>query len=56
MGATSTITGAYIVQQLSIAVAAAFMADGVKPPVFLSSNVDAGDAWNRDLFRNYYHV
>ena len=56
MGALSTITGAYLVQQLSMAVAAAFLADGQQPPVFMSSNVDGGDAVNRDLFRHFYHV
>lgn len=56
MGALSTITGAYLVQQLGMAVAAAFLADGEQPPVFLSSNVDGGDEVNRDLFRRFYHV
>lgn len=56
MGALSTITGAYLVQQLGMAVAAAFLADGQQPPVFLSSNIDGGDAVNRELFRRFYHV
>lgn len=56
MGATSTITGAYLVQQLSMAVAAAFWADGTRPPVFMSSNVDGADEGNRELFRRFYHV
>lgn len=56
MGALSTITGAYLVQQLGMAVAAAFLADGEQPPVFLSSNIDGGDAVNRELFRRFYHV
>lgn len=56
MGATSTIAGAYLVQQLSMAVAAAFLANGEQPPVFQSSNVDGADAGNRELFRRFYHV
>lgn len=56
MGATSTMTGAYIVQQLGLAVAAAFLAGGEAPPIFRSSNVDGADRWNRELFRMYYHV
>lgn len=56
MGALSTVTGAYLVQQLGMAVAAAFLADGQQPPVFLSSNIDGGDAVNRELFRRFYHV
>lgn len=56
MGALSTITGAYLVQQLGMAVAAAFLADGERPPVFLSSNIDGGDVVNRELFRRFYHV
>lgn len=56
MGALSTITGAYLVQQIGMAAAAAFLADGEQPPVFLSSNIDGGDEVNRDLFRRFYHV
>lgn len=56
MGATSTMAGAYIVQQLGLSVAAAFLADGGEPPVFCSSNVDGADKWNRELFRTHYHV
>ncbi len=25
-------------------------------PVFLSSNVDAGDAWNHAIMKEYYHI
>lgn len=56
MGALSTITGAYLVQQLGMAVAAAALVDGQQPPVFLSSNIDGGDDVNRELFRHFYHV
>lgn len=56
MGATSTMAGAYIVQQLGLSVAAAFLSGGEEPPIFRSSNVDGADAWNRALFRTYYHV
>ena len=56
MGSTSTIAGAYLVQQIGMAVAAAFLAGGTEPPVFMSSNVDGADGWNRELFRQFYHV
>lgn len=51
MGSTSTITGCYISQRMSIEIAERFLADGIEPPVFLSSNVDGGDAWNAELFK-----
>lgn len=53
MGASSTITGAYIIQQLSMAIAAVYMENGEEPPVFISSNVEGGDANNESLFRHY---
>lgn len=56
MGSTSTIAGSYLVQQIGMAVAAAFLAEGEEPPVFMSSNVDGADGWNRELFRTFYHV
>ncbi len=56
MGSTSTIAGAYLVQQIGMAVAATFFSHGVEPPVFMSSNVDGADEWNRELFRRFYHV
>jgi len=49
MGATSTITGCYVAQRLGMEIAERFLADGIEPPVFLSSNVDGGDAWNAEL-------
>ena len=51
MGSTSTITGSYIAQRISIEIAEHFIADGIEPPVFLSSNVDGGDEWNTELFK-----
>jgi len=38
-----------------MAVAAAFWADGTRPPVFMSSSVDGADEGNRELFRRFYH-
>lgn len=49
MGATSTITGCYVAQRLGMEIAERFIEDGIEPPVFLSSNVDGGDAWNLEL-------
>ena len=29
---------------------------GMEVPVFLSANVDAGDAWNERIMKEYYHI
>ncbi len=50
MGATSSIAGCYVAQKLGMEIAGLFRADGLEPPVFLSSNVDGGDEWNKALF------
>lgn len=53
MGAASSITGMYLVQQLSLSIASAYLAEGIQPPVFMSSNVDGADAKNASLFQRY---
>ncbi len=50
MGATSTIAGAYIMQSLAIRLAEAYLAEGVRPPVLRSSNLDGTDRLNQSLF------
>lgn len=54
MGASSSIIGMYMAQTLSMYIARAMAEIGLEPPVFLSANVDAGDAWNDSLMRQYY--
>jgi uncharacterized phosphosugar-binding protein len=56
MGATSTIAGAFVAQTLSILLAKKFYKNGMKPPVFKSSNIEGGDEWNRELFEKFYGV
>lgn len=56
MGATSTIAGAFIVQQIALAAACGLRSAGKEPPVFLSSNVDGADAENSTLFAHWYHA
>jgi uncharacterized phosphosugar-binding protein len=56
MGATSTITGAFVAQTISILLAKKYHQAGLKPPVFKSSNVDGGDEWNKGLFAKFYGI
>lgn len=56
MGATSTVAGAYIAQEIGMAVAGLYVENGETPPVFTSSNVDNADARNRELFAKYYNI
>lgn len=53
-GATSTITGAFIVQQLVNETIMKIKARGEVPPVLLSSNLDDSDAYNEDLLKSYF--
>jgi uncharacterized phosphosugar-binding protein len=56
MGATSTMTGAFVAQTISILLAKKYKQAGMQPPVFKSSNVDGGDEWNKELFARFYGV
>ena len=53
-GATSTITGSYIVQQLVSEIIVKIKDMGEVPPVLLSSNLDNSDAYNEDLLKSYF--
>ena len=53
-GATSTITGAYIIQQLVSETILKIKAMGEVPPVLLSSNLDNSDAYNEKLLKSYF--
>ena len=50
----STSTGVTIAEALSCQVAANLVKLGIEPPVFRSSNVDGGDAYNKWMFEKYY--
>jgi uncharacterized phosphosugar-binding protein len=54
MGPVSTITGVTIAEALACQVAENLMKLGIEPPVFRSSNVDGGDAYNKWMFEKYY--
>jgi uncharacterized phosphosugar-binding protein len=52
-GATSTITGSYIIQLLVAQIIVKIKELGETPPVMLSSNLDGNDAYNENLLRSY---
>src|SRR5690606_15198755 len=56
MGATSTISAAFVAQTLSILLAKRFYQNGLKTPIFNSSNIEGGDEWNRKLLTKFYGV
>ena len=56
MGSTSSIVGTYIAQTLGMMIAEEMAKRGMEVPVFLSSNVDAGDEWNDSIMKKYYGV
>lgn len=56
MGASSSIVGMFMAQSLSMEIAAEMVKRNMEVPVFLSSNLDAGDQWNQRLMEDYYGV
>lgn len=56
MGASSSIVGMFMAQSLSMLIARELAARNMEVPVFLSSNLDAGDNWNRFIMEKYYGV
>ena len=53
IGPTSTVVGAAIVNALVIETVGGMLKDGVVPPVFMSANLDGGDAHNKKIFEDY---
>lgn len=53
-GATSTITGAFIIQQIVAQTIMDIRALGETPPVLLSSNLDNSDQYNEALLKSYF--
>ncbi len=53
MGPTSTAVGASLIHAIVIEAVERLLADGVMPPVFMSANLDGGDAHNRRIFEEY---
>jgi len=54
MGPTSTVTGAFIVNSLSIEVARKLLDHNIEVPVFHSANIDGGDEHNKTLMEKYH--
>jgi uncharacterized phosphosugar-binding protein len=50
VGATSSILGAVAIQAICVETSARLSAAGMRPPVFVSANVEGGDAHNRAAF------
>jgi uncharacterized phosphosugar-binding protein len=55
VGPLSSLTGIAIVNALVAEVVAQLVARGVQPPVFMSANLDAGDAYNATLLAENAH-
>ena len=53
MGPTSTAVGASLIHAIVIETVERLLADGITPPVFMSANLDGGDAHNREIFEAY---
>lgn len=56
MGATSSIVGMFMAQSLGLLLARELQSRDMEVPVFLSANVDAGDAWNEKIMKQYYGI
>lgn len=53
IGATSTIAGSAIVQAITVQAAALLAERGIEPPVWVSANLQDGDAHNNALLERY---
>ncbi len=53
IGPTSTAVGAALLNALIVSVVDRLLAEKTVPPVFLSANLDGGDAHNRKIFQDY---
>lgn len=56
MGSTSSIVGMFMAQSLNLLLARELQRREMEVPVFLSSNLDAGDAWNKHIMEKYYGI
>jgi len=53
IGPTSTAVGTAILNAIVIEAVEKMIADGIVPPVFMSANIDGGDAHNAKIFEEY---
>ncbi len=56
MGSSSSIIGMFMAQSLSMLIAKEMSDRNLEVPVFLSANVDDGDAWNDQIMKKYYNI
>jgi uncharacterized phosphosugar-binding protein len=54
VGSPSTLAGVFIAQTLVCLASQKLLQRGVRPPVFLSMNLDEGDGCNRGLLESYH--
>lgn len=52
-GATSTVIGASILHAIALTAIEYLLAEGVKPPIYHSANIDGGDAFNNELIEEF---
>lgn len=50
---TSTVTGAFIINSICAETVALYVDAGIEPPVFMSANIDGGDAYNARIMERY---
>lgn len=53
LGPTSTIAGAYIMNEITIAAVSWMLENGIEPPVFKSANLDGSKEHNSELRQRY---
>ena len=53
IGPTSTTVGTAILNAIVVEAVEQMIADGIVPPVFMSANIDGGDAHNARIFEEY---
>lgn len=53
IGPTSTAVGTALLNAIVIEAVEQMIADGIVPPVFMSANIDGGDAHNAKIFEEY---
>ena len=56
MGSSSSIVGMFMAQTLGMMIAQELVRNDMEVPVFVSANVDEGDAWNDSIMKKYYGI
>jgi len=53
IGSTSTVVGAAITNAIMVRACELLWEEGIKPPVFMSGNIDGGDAYNKAVIAEH---